>query len=183
MGHLQLGGIAVLVLTLGVGVGGRAEAVSMKECSVKYKSAKAAGTLNGEDWKAFRAAQCSGTGGPTATEAAPGAAAAGGTTMAAADGGTTTATSAPATVAAPDAAPTAKARSHEPAVASGPVGNATFPTAVDAKYSKLSAGRARMKTCDDQYKLNKASGGNGGMKWNQKGGGYYSACNKRLKGA
>ncbi len=40
-----------------------------------------------------------------------------------------------------------------------------------------------MLTCLDQYKANKASNGNGGLKWIQKGGGYYSECNKRLKGA
>ena len=50
------------------------------------------------------------------------------------------------------------------------------------KYSKESAGKARMHTCLDQYNANKASNGNGGLKWIQKGGGYYSECNKRLKG-
>ncbi len=34
-----------------------------------------------------------------------------------------------------------------------------------------------MHTCLDQYNANKASGGNGGLKWIQKGGGYYSQCN------
>jgi hypothetical protein len=37
-------------------------------------------------------------------------------------------------------------------------------------------------TCLDQYNANKASNGNGGLKWIQKGGGYYSECNKRLRG-
>ena len=81
------------------------------------------------------------------------------------------------------AAPTAAPR---PAVApSAPpfaVGNAAFPSAVNPKYSKESAGKARMHTCLDQYDANKASNGNGGLKWIQKGGGYYSECNKRLKG-
>ena len=36
-----------------------------------------------------------------------------------------------------------------------------------------------MHTCLDQYNANKA---NGGLNWIQKGGGYYSECNKRLKG-
>jgi hypothetical protein len=61
-------------------------------------------------------------------------------------------------------------------------GEAVFPTAVSPKYSKETAGRARMHTCLDQYNENKASGGNGGLNWIQKGGGYYSECNKRLKG-
>ena len=40
-----------------------------------------------------------------------------------------------------------------------------------------------METCLDQYRANKTSNGNGGLKWIEKGGGYYSECNKRLKGA
>ncbi len=61
-------------------------------------------------------------------------------------------------------------------------GEAVFPTAVSPKYSKESAGRARMHTCLDQYNENKGANGNGGLNWIQKGGGYYSECNKRLKG-
>jgi len=64
-------------------------------------------------------------------------------------------------------------------VASGPV---VFPSAVSPKYSSESAGKARMETCLDQYKANKETNRNGGLKWIEKGGGYYSQCNKRLKG-
>jgi hypothetical protein len=39
-----------------------------------------------------------------------------------------------------------------------------------------------MHTCLDQYHANKANNANGGLKWIVKGGGYYSECNKRLKG-
>jgi hypothetical protein len=39
-----------------------------------------------------------------------------------------------------------------------------------------------MHTCLDQYRANKARGGNGDLKWIEKGGGYYSQCNKHLKG-
>jgi hypothetical protein len=60
--------------------------------------------------------------------------------------------------------------------------SAVFPSAVSPKYTKESAGKARMHTCLDQYKANKASNGNGGLVWITKGGGYYSECNKRLKG-
>ena len=38
-----------------------------------------------------------------------------------------------------------------------------------------------MHTCVDQYNANKATGGNAGLKWIQKGGGYYSLCNAKLK--
>src|ERR1700722_857550 len=132
--------------------GTSAQALTMTECSAKYKAAKDAGSLNGMKWNDFRKAQCG------SDAAAP------------------TAAPAPATASAPPAAPAPK-----PAPAA--VGNAVFPSAVDSKYSKESAGKARMETCLDQYKANKTSNGNGGLKWIQKGGGYYSECNKRLKGA
>jgi hypothetical protein len=62
-----------------------------------------------------------------------------------------------------------------------PPGAPTFPNAVSAKYASQTAGRARMHTCRDQYQANKAAHGNGGLKWIQKGGGYYSQCLKKLK--
>ena len=57
-----------------------------------------------------------------------------------------------------------------------------LPNAVSAQYASESAGKARMHTCLDQYKANKATNANGGLKWIQKGGGYYSVCNAHLKG-
>jgi hypothetical protein len=88
-----------------------------------------------------------------------------------------------ATAAAPAApAPTAApAPAAKPAATPAAAGNAVFPTAVSAKYSSEKAGRARMHTCLDQYNANKAGNANGGLRWIQKGGGYYSECNKRLK--
>jgi hypothetical protein len=131
--------------------GTSAQALTMTECSAKYKAAKDAGSLNGMKWNDFRKAQCG-----SDAAAAP----------------TTASAPAPAPAPAP-AAPTA---------APVAVGNAVFPSAVSSKYSKDSAGKARMETCLDQYHANKTSNGNGGLKWIQKGGGYYSECNKRLKG-
>ena len=61
-------------------------------------------------------------------------------------------------------------------------GQAAFPTSVSAKYSNETPGTARMHTCRDQYRANKASGGNAGLPWIKKGGGYYSECVSRLKG-
>jgi hypothetical protein len=60
---------------------------------------------------------------------------------------------------------------------------AVFPSSVSSKYGNETPGKARMHTCLEQYRLNKTSNANGGLKWVQKGGGYYSECNKRLKGA
>jgi hypothetical protein len=136
--------------------GTSAQALSSTECSVKYKAAKAAGTLNGMKWHDFQKAQC-GSDATAAPAAAP----------------------APATASAPPAAPAPK---PAPTPAPAAVGNAVFPSAVDSKYSKESAGKARMETCLDQYRANKAGNGNGGLKWIQKGGGYWSECSKRLKG-
>ncbi|WP_213772943.1 hypothetical protein [Bradyrhizobium sp. dw_78] len=129
-----------------------AQALTMQECSAKYKDAKSAGTLNGQKWNDFRKAEC----GATAT-AAPAPAAA---------------EAKPAPAPSPMAAPAAPVA----------VGNAVFPSAVSPKYAQESAGKARMHTCVDQYKANKETNTNGGLKWIQKGGGYYSECNKRLKG-
>jgi hypothetical protein len=134
----------------------QANALTAQECSAKYQAAKAAGTLGGQKWNDFRKAQCG-------ADAAPAAAAA----------------------AAPAAAPKEEktAAKKEAAPAAAPSGPATFPSAVDAKYSKETATKQRFHTCLDQYNANKASNANGGMKWIQKGGGYYSECNKKLKGS
>jgi hypothetical protein len=80
------------------------------------------------------------------------------------------------------AAPAAGAPASTPAPAPRATGSAVFPTAISPKYSSESAGKARMHTCLDQYNANKATNANGGLKWIQKGGGYYSECNKQLKG-
>ncbi len=82
----------------------------------------------------------------------------------------------------PNSAP--KTTATAPAAAApAAIGNARFPSAIDPKYAKEKPSKARMHTCVDQYNANKAANANGGLKWIQKGGGYYSECNKRLKGA
>lgn len=49
-----------------------AHALTMAECSAKYKAAKAGGTLNGMKWNDFRKAQCGAEAtAPTAAPAAP----------------------------------------------------------------------------------------------------------------
>jgi len=62
-------------------------------------------------------------------------------------------------------------------------GRVVLPSAIAPQYSGEDPGKARMHTCVDQYNANKADNVNGGLKWIQKGGGYYSECNKKLKGA
>jgi pyruvate/2-oxoglutarate dehydrogenase complex dihydrolipoamide acyltransferase (E2) component len=136
-----------------------AQALTMQECSAKYKAAQTAGTLNGQKWNDFRKAEC---------------------------GNDAAATPAAAPKAAEPAAPKtaeAKPKKSEAAPAAAASGPAVFPKAVDPKYSKETEGKARMHTCVDQYNANKASNANGGLKWIQKGGGYYSECTKKLKGS
>jgi hypothetical protein len=132
-----------------------AQALTMQECSAKYKAAQTAGTLNGQKWNDYRKAEC----------------------------GSDTATTPAAAPAAPKAAEAKAAATPKPAAAPAPMGEAVFPKAVDPKYSKETEGKARMHTCVDQYNANKAGNANGGLKWIQKGGGYYSECTKKLKGS
>jgi len=141
-----------------------AQALTMKECSAKYKEAQTAGTLKGMKWNDFRKAECG-----SDASATPAAAPAG--------------DAKPAAMPAPTAAPKPAAKTAAaPAAAPAAPSNAVFPSAVSPKYSKETEGKARMHTCLDQYNANKTSNGNGGLNWIQKGGGYYSECNKRLKG-
>jgi hypothetical protein len=137
-----------------------ANALSMADCSVKYKSAQADGSLNGMKWNDFRKAKCS-AGASASTTAA---------TAPAADPSTEPTLANTANLAEP-AAPTTKAPK-----------NVSFPRGVSSQYASETPGKARLHTCLDQYKADKANNALNGMKWIQKGGGYYSVCNARLKG-
>jgi hypothetical protein len=129
-----------------------AAALTMKECSAKYQDAKKANTLKGQKWNDFRKAQC----------------------------GDDDASENDAAAAVPDPAPAA-APAAKPAPA-GKAKAAVFPKAVATKYSAESPGKARLKTCADQYNANKTANANGELKWIEKGGGYWSQCNTKLKG-
>jgi hypothetical protein len=125
---------------------GSASALTMKECSAKYKLAQKDGSLKGMKWNDFRKAQC----GADAT-------------------------------AEPDVS---EATNEEPEKATMPAPSGVkFPTAIDSKYSSEKPGKARLHTCVDAYHANKAANSLGGLKWIQKGGGFYSLCNAKLKGA
>jgi hypothetical protein len=137
-----------------------AQALTRQECSAKYQAAKSAGTLNGMKWNDFRKAECGADAAatPAAAPAAP----------------------------PPPAAAEAKPKAAPAAPPAAPVvtGNAVFPMAVDPKFAKETPHMQRMHTCSEQWQANKANNTTGGMHWNQKGGGgFYSVCNSRLKGA
>jgi hypothetical protein len=183
--------------------------LTTKECSVKYQAAKDAGTLNGMKWNDFRKSECAAGASATVTPAkAPTKKT---SDTAAADGGKglsmaecsakyQAAKSANtlgglkwndfrkaqcgADAADDDTAPNPTEASYdsEPAAptAKAPRG-VKFPTAVAKKYTSESAGKARMHTCLDLYYANKDADTLGGLKWIQKGGGFYSLCNAGLK--
>jgi hypothetical protein len=87
---------------------------------------------------------------------------------------------APPVPAAPPKAPTPAALSP-PAAGTNQAGPLILPKAISSKYASEDPGEARMHTCLEQYIANKTTDSNGGMKWIERGGGYYSACNKNLK--
>lgn len=119
-------------------------ALTMKECSAKYKAAQAAGTVKDMKWNDFRKAEC----GADAT-------------------------------AEPEVS-LESGEEPEKSTAKAPSG-VKFPSAIAAKYASESAGKGRLHTCVDAYHANKQAGTLNGLKWIQKGGGYYSLCNTRLK--
>jgi hypothetical protein len=166
-----LTGVALLACLC---IAGEAQAESIqKQCSVKYQAAKAANSLNGETWNQFYK-QCA-----AELKGAPAAAPAGNAAHAAPPP-TTQATTPPA----PEKHRKKKeeetsAPSTPAPMASGPV---VFPTAVSSKYSTETPAKQRFHTCLDQYHANKADNSNGGLRWIEKGDGYYSECNKKLKG-
>jgi hypothetical protein len=119
-------------------------ALTMKECSAKYKSAQADGSAKDVKWNDFRKAQC----GPDAT-------------------------------AEPEVTMSSGEEPAKPTM-TAPSG-VKFPSAISTKYSKETPGKARMHTCVDSYHENKDANSLNGLKWIQKGGGFYSLCNAKLK--
>ena len=162
MGAIAVSGLAAFAMI------SQANALTAQECSAKYQAAKTAGTLGGQKWNDFRKAQCGADATAAPTAAAPAAAAP---------------AAEPKEAAKKPSKKEAKEAAKEAAAPAAPSGPAVYPNAVDPKYSKETAGKARMHTCVDQYNANKSGNANGGLKWIQKGGGYYSECSKKLKGA
>jgi len=176
-------------------------------CSEKYQAAKAADTLGGESWPQFYSRCATETKANPAAAAAPAAAAPAAEAAPPAEKAPVAPPPAP-VVEAPEAPPPApvaetpappaavapepkpaapvnplKKPAAKPAAPAAPMtSTAVFPTAIAPEFAGEKPAKARMKTCDAQYKANKANNANGGLKWIQKGGGYWSECNKRLKG-
>lgn len=184
-----------------------AKGLTAKECSAKYQAAKAAGTLNGQKWNDFRKAECAAgasaaadTTKPATTKAAAAAADGKGLTMAECSTKYQAAKTANTlkgqkwndfrkaecgagasdddSVPAPSEASYTKEPAKPTTVAPKGV---KFPSAISAKYASETPGKGRMHTCLDQYYVLKDANALGGLKWIQKGGGFYSLCNAKLK--
>ena len=163
--------------------------VSERECSARYRSAKEAGTLGGMKWKEFRKAGC-----PAQAAAAE--------AVFPKEAAVQTAPVAGAKVserecsaryrAAKDAGILGELTWNQfrkggcPTTTANAAGSmmttmgSIFPIGIAPKYAAMHAGKARRRTCLDQYRANKAAGITQ-ARWTEKGGGYYSECNKRLK--
>lgn len=183
-----------------------ASALTMKECSAKYQSAKEAGTLGGLKWNDFRKTQCGDSAASPANSAATPSASktkaaaptpeAKSLTMkqcsakyqAAKDAGVDGGIKWNAfrkSECGPGADPVAFSSDGDkepPAPSMAAPRGIKFPTAISSKYANEKPGKARMRTCLDQYHAAKEANALNGLKWIQKGGGYYSLCNARLKG-
>ena len=182
-----------------------AKGLTAKECSAKYQAAKAAGTLNGAKWNDFRKTECA-AGASAAVQPAKAttkaAADSSGKSLSMADCSAKYQAAKSAntlggkkwndfrkaecgagaddddTVPAPSEA-SYKADPEAPTVVA-PKG-VKFPTAISKKYASETPGKARMHTCLEQYYALKDANALKGLKWIQKGGGFYSLCNAKLK--
>ncbi|MGX9143046.1 hypothetical protein [Mesorhizobium sp. 128a] len=182
-----------------------AKGLTSKECSAKYQAAKAAGTLNGVKWNDFRKTECA-AGASASVQPAKATTKAASTEsgkgLSMADCSTKYQAAKAAnklggkkwndfrkaecgagaddddTVPAVDEA-SYKADPEAPTVVA-PKG-VKFPTAISKKYASESPGKGRMHTCLEQYYALKDANALKGLKWIQKGGGFYSLCNAKLK--
>lgn len=199
-----MAGTAIIMGISALAFSSPASALTMKECSTKYQAAKDAGTLGGVKWNDFRKTQCADDAAAAPAAPAPAKKAAAPAADTAAKGLTMKECSAKYQAAkdagadkgvkwndfrksecGPGADPVALSTdgSAEPAAPTiaAPRG-VRFPTAVSSKFANETPGKARMHTCLEQYYAAKQANALGGLKWIQKGGGYYSLCNARLKG-
>jgi hypothetical protein len=206
---LRLATLSGIALAAGLAVA-PAHAMTMKECSAKYQAAKDAGKLSGLSWNDFRKSECSADAPAKATDAKAGTdkkpaikveppatnlsmkecgakyqEAKKDKTLGSMNWNAFRKAKCGAGSADDETAPATDEVQYngepETPTTTAP-GGVKFPKAIAAKYSSESPGKGRLHTCLDQYYADKDSNGLGGLKWIQKGGGYYSLCNAKLKG-
>ena len=133
-----------------------AQALTTQECSAKYQAAKTAGTLAGQKWNDFRKAQCADA--AAAPAAAP----------------LLRRRWRPSPLPRRKLRPQPPPRRRQDPQCSHPPWMQNTPRKPPARPGCIPASINTTPT--------RTSNGNGGMKWIEKGGGYYSECNKKLKG-
>lgn len=186
----MLGKIAALMgLALLAGMAASpAQALSSHDCSTKYKAAQDQGLVGDMKYADFRKAYCGSDATidspmPTAASTSSSSTGKSGSTPSGSATTSTTSSSSSSDIGT-SAEPNVTNTEHsaEPAAPTtvAPSG-VPFPSKVDPKYASDSPGKARMYTCLDQYRINKANNKLGGLTWIMKGGGYYSICNAKLK--
>lgn len=80
-----------------------------------------------------------------------------------------------------DAQPTIDVAAAKVAAPSSAAAGMAFPDAIDPKYASEKPAKARLHTCAASYRTHKKEGTLNGLRWIQKGGGFYSLCNRKLK--
>ena len=121
---------------------------------MKYRAAKADGSLGERKWNEFRQAECGWVNQAASNAVKQGA----------------------------DGKPAKSASEERPRLlATAAPAGVTFPTAISTAYSSETPARQRMRTCLENYHANKTAGTLSGLRWIQQGGGYYSLCNAKLK--
>lgn len=206
----SLAGMALMTAIAAMTFSNPVNALTMQECSAKYQAAKDAGTLGGLSWNAYRKVQCGAdTPAQAPAKAATSQKDAsskkkaktassdelksltmqqcGAKYQAAKDAGVDNGMKwndfrkAECGPGADLSALSTDGDRDPPAPTIAAPRGIIFPKSISSKFLNESAGKARMRTCLEQYHTLKDKNALNGLKWIQKGGGYYSLCNARLK--
>lgn len=146
------------------GAAGAARENVMKACGDKWRAVREAETAKGVTWPQFLSGCRAST---AAAASAPSTASAATSQQASAQQAGAQPSAAQAAAPGPAATPAQK----------GPV----FPEVISPRHASERPALARQRTCADQFKANKAAAANGGLRWIERGGGYWSQCNAHLK--
>lgn len=138
----------------------------MKACGDKWRTVREVETTKGVTWPQFLAACRAQASAPTATGDAK------------REANREASREAPAS---PVPASPAPAKPSRQAALVG--GTPIFPQDIATRHASERLALGRQRTCADQFKANKSADANGGLKWIEKGGGYWSRCNAHLKQA
>lgn len=159
-----------------------AQDLAMKVCGDKWQAAKAAGTTGGTTWPKFLT-ECRSAGVKAEPDKIVPAAQVGPPVVPAAQAANVSEGPVLTDARVPVRPTATRRRSAEASKADAPQprGKIVFPTSVPVKFAELRPGAGRQKACSEQYQANKSADANGGLRWREKGGGYWRLCNRQLK--